>query len=118
MGKNDDLAEQILRTYAEARAKDGVIFMTYGDLATRLGRPGQHRLLGDPLDRLRRLCEKRHLPDVATMIVDKTSLREKVTVADAGKVEPSPKALEKYGGWLDLRAEQARVIAFDWSSLL
>ena len=110
MGKNDDLAEQILRTYAEASVNEGVIFMTYGDLAKRLGRPGQHRLLGDPLDRLRNLCAERGLPDVATMIVDKPSLH-------AGTVEPSARALEKYGGWFDLRAEQARVISYDWSAV-
>jgi len=111
VGKNDDLAREILLTYAKARINEHVIFMTYGDLAERLGRPGQQRLLGDPLDRLRTLCDQRGLPDVATVIVDKQSLR-------SGEVSPSPKALEKYGGWQNLREEQARVIAQDWSSIL
>ena len=85
--------------------------MSYGALAARVGRPGQHRLLGDPLDRVRGLCARRGLPDVAVMIVSKESLRD-------GTAEPSQKALEKYGGWPDLRKEQARVLAYDCNSFL
>ena len=109
MGKNDDLAVRILQIYAEARTQEDVIFMTYGELANRLDKPGQHRLIGDPLDRVRILCEARQLPDIATVIVDKRSL-------ESGKMKPSEKALEKYGGWDGLRKEQARVIAYEWSS--
>ncbi len=85
--------------------------MTYGTLAARVGREGQHRLLGDPLDRVRGLCARLGVPDVAVMIVSKGALQD-------GTVEPSKAALEKYGGWPSLRKEQARVLAYDWESFL
>jgi hypothetical protein len=78
-------------------------------MATAIGRPGQHRLLGAPLDAVRDLCKERGWPDIATVVVTKDSLVD-------GTLRPSPQALEKYGGWPGLREEQARVIAFDWSS--
>ena len=109
MATNEEIAEDIIRIYAAAHTNDGIVFLTYGELAKRLGREGQHRLLGGPLDLVREICRRRNLPDIATVIVDKASLQD-------GSMKPSPKALDKYGGWSGLRAEQARVLTFDWSS--
>ena len=110
MGANDDLAAQIVALYVDLRQNSDAVFLTYGNLAERLGRPGQQRLLGDPLDRVRQVCEARALPDIATVVVDQISLRD-------GTVKPSVKALDKYGGWPWLRAKQARVLSFDWHSV-
>ena len=109
MATNDETAAAIIKVYAAARVSEDVVFMTYGELSDRLGRPGQQRLLGDPLDRVRKLCESFGIPDIATVIVDKVSL-------ERGTLKPSERALEKYGGWRELRVEQARVLAFDWAS--
>lgn len=82
------------------------MFLTCKDLAVRIGRAGQERLLGDVLDRVRILCRDLGLRDVATMVVSKDSLA-------AGLAQPAQGSKEKYDGWRGLRAEQARVMTFD-----
>jgi hypothetical protein len=110
MTTNRETAETILAVFLAAARDSGRILWSYSDLATAIGRPGQHRLLGAPLDEVRRLCEEREWPDIATVVVTKDSLLD-------GTLRPSPQALEKYGGWPGLRRAQARVIEFDWSSV-
>ncbi len=110
MASVSEIAEKIIAAYVDLRRSGDTVFVTYGELAQLIGREGQHRLLGAPLDRVRDICSERNLPDIATVIVDKASL-------DRGSVTPSAAAIEKYNGWLGLRREQARVIAFDWSQV-
>lgn len=110
MANVDEIAGQIISEYIQLRRSNDVVFVTYGQLAKLIGRDGQHRLLGAPLDRVRGLCAERGLPDIAAVVVDQESL-------SAGRMMPSRKALEKYHGWSGLRQEQARVMAFDWRSL-
>lgn len=107
MASNIDQAKRIVQIYTEMRQTTETVFLSYKDLAIHLGRPGEHRLLGGPLDLVRDLCDHRHIPDVATMIVSKASLLD-------GTVQPSKGAVEKYGGWPDLRKEQARAMAHKW----
>lgn len=111
MGANDHHAETALDLYAKAAAEEGLVFLTYRELAARMGRPGQERLLGDVLDRLRLLCEQRNLPDVATMVVSQDSLR-------SGLVRPADNAKRKYCDWRGLRDAQAKVMTFDWKCWL
>ena len=66
-----------------------IVFLRYKELAARMGRPGQERLLGDVLDRLRILCEHLNLSGVATMLVGQHSLY-------AGLVRPADNAQRKY----------------------
>lgn len=75
-----------------------------------VGLPGQHRLLGGPLDAVRDLCAERGWPDISTMVVNKDTLSD-------GTLMPSQAAVEKHGGPLGLRREQAQVITFDWGKL-
>jgi hypothetical protein len=86
------------------------VLWSYGDLATAIGRPGQHRLLGGPLDEVRTICGRNGWPDIATVVVTKDSLAD-------GTLRPSPQAFEKYGGWPGLREEQARVLTFHWADI-
>jgi hypothetical protein len=110
MATNRETAESIVSVFLAAARDTERVLWSYTDLATAIGRPGQHRLLGAPLDAVRDFCEERGWPDIATVVVTKDSLAD-------GTLRPSPQALEKYGGWRELRREQARVIAFDWSSV-
>jgi hypothetical protein len=110
MTTSRETAEAIIDAFLAAARDTGRILWSYADLATAIGRSGQHRLLGAPLDVVRDLCVNRGWPDIATVVVTKDSLVD-------GTLRPSPQALEKYGGWPELRREQARVIAFDWSSV-
>ena len=110
MPTNRETAEAICVAFVAAAKGSDRVLWSYADLAIAIGRPGQHRLLGAPLDEVRRLCEERGWPDIATVVVTKDSLLD-------GSLRPSPQALEKYGGWPGLRQEQARVIAFDWSAV-
>lgn len=110
MATNRETAEAIVAAFVASTLERGRILWSYADLATAISRPGQHRLLGAPLDEVRLLCEERGLPDIATVVVTKGSLLD-------GTLRPSPQALAKYGGWPELRREQARVLAFDWSSI-
>lgn len=110
MATNEFWANRIFSEYVKLRQSSDKVFVTYGDLAELIGRQGEHRLLGAPLDLVRAICERADLPDVATVVVDQQSLR-------SGEIRPSPKALEKYGGWPGLRAEQGRVVAFDWDAV-
>jgi hypothetical protein len=110
MASSRETAEVIIDVFlARAREKDRVLW-SYGDLASAIGRPGQHRLLGGPLDEVRNLCKERGWPDIATVVVTKDSLLD-------GTLRPSPQAVEKYGGWPGLRHEQARAIDFDWAKV-
>ena len=109
MATNRETAEAIVDVFLTRERDHGRILWSYGDLATALGRPGQHRLLGGALDELRQLCEERGWPDIATVVVTKDSILD-------GTLRPSPQAVEKYGGWPGLRREQARVIERNWSS--
>jgi hypothetical protein len=108
MATNRELAKRSLAEYANL-ARSGQPFVSYAEIATLIGREGQHALLGGPLDALRDLCLSMQIPDVATMVVSKDSLR-------SGSLKPSPKALEKYGGWPELRKMQARCLTFDWGA--
>ena len=110
MATNRETAEAIVAAFLAAARDTDRILWSYADLSTAIGRPGQHRLLGGPLDEVRRFCEERAWPDIATVVVTKDSLLD-------GTLRPSPQALEKHGGWPGLRREQARVIEFDWSSV-
>ena len=107
MTTNRETAEQSVEAYVAARA-DGIAFLTYGTLATLIGRPGEHRLLGAPLDMVRGICKERGIPDIAAAVVDKVSMEN-------GRVASSQKAIVKYGGWPNLCSEQAKVIACNWS---
>jgi hypothetical protein len=109
MASNSEHAESIIAAYTQLRRSTDCVFLTYGQLATLIGREGQHRLLAGPLDLVRELCKKRGLPDIATVVVSKDSLAD-------GTLMPSPGALEKYNGWRGLREEQARVICWDWAN--
>jgi hypothetical protein len=111
MASLDDMASQIIEAYAAAWVNENLAFLTYGDLAVRIGRAGQHRLLGAALDTVRQRCLELGIPDIATVIVDKKSLH-------GGVAKPSEAALKKYGGWPKLRKQQAAVISFDWSTWL
>ena len=108
MPSNLDHAESIIAAYIALRRSSDQVFVSYGQLATLIDRQGQHRLLGGPLDLVRELCERRGLPDIATVVVSRESLAD-------GTIKPSAEAVVKYNGWNGLRAEQARVIAWDWS---
>ncbi|MFW8634373.1 hypothetical protein [Cribrihabitans pelagius] len=110
MATNEYWAKRIISEYVKLRQSSDKVLVTYGELAESIGRKGEHRLLGNPLDLVRAICEQANLPDVTTVVVDQQSLR-------TGEISPSPKALEKYGGWPGLRAAQARVLAFDWRSV-
>ena len=110
MATNEYWAERIINAYVKLRQSSEKVFVSYGEMAELIGRKGEHRLLGAPLDLVRELCEKMNLPDVATVVVNVPSLRN-------GEVRPSDQALEKHGGWPGLRAEQARVLLFDWSTV-
>jgi hypothetical protein len=110
MATNGETAEAIVAAFLAAAQDTGRVLWSYADLATAIGRPGQHRLLGAPLDVVRDLCVERGWPDIATVVVTKDSLVD-------GTLRPSQQALEKYGGWPELRREQARVIAFNWASV-
>lgn len=107
MPTNVEHAERIISAYIELRRTTDQVFLTYGQLADLIGRTGQQRLLGAPLDVVRELCKARGLPDIATVIVSKDSLTD-------GTLKPASEAIEKYNGWHGLRAEQARVMAWDW----
>jgi hypothetical protein len=109
MATNRKTAEVIVRAFIRGATTEDRLFWSYGDVAALIGRKGQGNLLGAPLDEVRRLCEERGWPDIATVVVTKNSLAD-------GTLRPSPQALEKYGGWPGLRSEQARVITFDWFS--
>lgn len=106
--QNAKTAKSIIKAYVEFFIKEQGLFLTYGDLAIRIGRPGEHNLLGAPLDIARELCKAHNLPDITTMIVNKPSIQN-------GTMKPSENAIQKYNGWPDLRREQAKVIAFEWS---
>lgn len=110
MASNEFWANRIFSEYVRLRQSSDKVLVTYGDLAEMIGRKGEHRLLGASLDIVRAICEQASLPDIATVVVDQQSLR-------SGEMKPSPKALEKYGGWPGLRAEQGRVLAFDWNAV-
>jgi hypothetical protein len=110
MATNRETAEALVAEFLRAARESGRVLWTYADLATAVGRPGQHRLLGAPLDEVRRICEEHGWPDIATVVVTKDSLLD-------GTLRPSPQAIDKYGGWPGLRREQARVLVFDWSSI-
>jgi hypothetical protein len=110
MPTNRGTAEAICAAFVAQAQATGRVLWSYSDLAAAIGRSGQHRLLGAPLHEVRRLCEERGWPDIATVVVTKDSLLD-------GSLRPSPQALDKYGGWPGLRQEQARVIAFDWSAV-
>lgn len=101
MATNTEIAQELLKQFVSGDRQDRVLW-TYGDMAVAIGRSGQHRLLGAPLDALRELCVEKGLPDIATVVVSKGSLTD-------GTLKPSPKAIDKYGGWPGLRKEQARV---------
>lgn len=107
MPTNHDHAEAIIQTYATRRRNGGSVFMSYAEMADAIGRKGEHRLLGGPLDLVRDICVARGLPDIATVIVSKESLK-------SGACEPSKKAVEKYKGWPSLKAEQERVRNWNW----
>ena len=62
MASNQDHAEHIIRIYTEMRQTSERVFLSYKDLAIRLDRPGEHRLLGDPLDLVRDICLERQTP--------------------------------------------------------
>ena len=110
MPTNRETAEVIVRAYIEGAATGRRVFWSYGDIAALIGRKGQSNLLGGPLDEVRLICEERDWPDIGTVIVTKPSLLD-------GTLAPSEPALAKYGGMSDLRREQGRVIAFDWSAV-
>ncbi|MFK7869906.1 MAG: hypothetical protein AB8B58_11765 [Roseobacter sp.] len=109
MPTNREWAAKILEQFVLG-ASEGRIVWTYGDMATAIGRPGEHRLLGGPLDELRKYCQDLELPDLATVVVSKESLID-------GRIEPSKQAFDKYDGWPQLRREQAKVFNFDWSTV-
>ncbi|SLN48097.1 hypothetical protein TRL7639_02643 [Falsiruegeria litorea R37] len=110
MAGNEFWARKIIAAYVELRRTTEQIFITYGELADLIGRKGEHRLLGGALDLVRDRCCEMGVPDIATVVIDKESLKR-------GEMRPSPKAIDKYEGWQNLRAEQARVITFDWSAV-
>ena len=110
MATNQETAEQVIKVFVKAATTESRIIWTYGDLATAIERPGEHRLLGAALDIVRQLCVERGIPDVATVVVSKTSLLD-------GTLKPTDSALNKYNGWQGLREEQAKVFQFDWLSL-
>ena len=86
MATNRETAEAIVAAFLAAARDTDRILWSYADLSTAIGRPGQHRLLGGPLDEVRRLCEERAWPDIATVVVTKDSLLD-------GTLRPSPQAL-------------------------
>ena len=110
MATNEYWANRIFSEYVKLRQSTDKVFVSYGELAEMIGRKGEHRLLGASLDMVRAICGRAKLPDVATVVVDQQSLK-------SGEIKPSSKALEKYGGWPGLRAEQGRVLAFDWNAV-
>ena len=107
MPSNMDHAEAIIESYIMHRRDGGSVFMTYSEIAEAIGRKGEHRLLGVPLDLVRESCAKRGLPDIATVIVSKASFK-------MGTFEPSQRAMAKYDGWPGLKAEQERVRNWIW----
>ncbi|KIC13809.1 hypothetical protein [Leisingera sp. ANG-Vp] len=110
MATNEYWAKRIILAYAELRQSSEQVFVSYGEMAELIGRKGEHRLLGAPLDLVRAICEQANLPDVATVVVDQKSLR-------SGEMKPSPKAMDKHSGWPGLRSEQGRVLAYNWSAV-
>jgi hypothetical protein len=108
MATNSETAEAIIDAFLTEWRRGGRVLWSYGDMSTAIGRPGQQRLLGPPLDEVRRLCKERGWPDIATVVVTKESILD-------GTLRPSPQAIDKHGGWPGLRWQQARVIENDWS---
>jgi hypothetical protein len=107
---NHEIADAIIAAFRAEWKKGGRVLWSYSDMATAVGRPGQHRLLGAPLDEVRLICLRHGWPDIATVVVTQESILD-------GTLRPSPQALEKHGGWPGLRREQARVFVHDWSSI-
>lgn len=111
MATTAEIAHQIISAYAEARARDHVIFMSYNEAAKRIGHQGQHLQLGAVFDKVHDICERDGLPDVAACIVNLYSLT-------SGQLKPSEKVIERHGGWPGVRKEQAAVITYDWEGWL
>lgn len=111
MATNRETAEAIFASYVGLRKTTDIVFLSYGALAEMIGRKGQGRLLAAPLDLVREICRAQELPDIATVIVSKESLLD-------GTLMPAPNAVEKYNGWVGLRKEQAKVLAFDFQPAL
>ena len=109
MATNTEIAQELYKQFVDC-ARQGRVLWAYGDMAVAIGRAGHRRLLGAPLDTLRDLCVEKGLPDIATVVVSKDSLT-------GGTLKPSPKAIDKHGGWPGLRKEQARVMTFDWTKV-
>ena len=106
--KNLEIAERIFEAYVAFATEENGVFLTYSELARRIGRAGQHHFLGAPLDIVSGICDAKGVPNITTVIVDKPSLL-------GGTVKPSASAIKKYDGWSNLRNEQTRVMLFDWA---
>lgn len=105
-------ARHALELYASDARTNGARLWTYTELAVALGKhPSQARGLSPLLSALRDVCLARGLPDLCAVIVA------------AGTDMPSRKSFETLSGtWCDtgldeygVRAEQARLLALDWS---
>ncbi len=111
MATNAEIANQIISAYAEARAREHIIFMSYNEAAKRIGQGGRHQQLGAVWEKIYELCERDGLPDVATCIVNLYSL-------NTGQLKPSETVIERHGGWPGVRKEQAAVMTYDWDDWL
>ena len=105
------LAETAIGVYAQDSRRNGARLVTYTDMAAMLGQPPNYaRRMGPMLAALRTACIARGLPDICAVIVA------------AGTDMPSAKSFDTLSGtWCDtgldaggVRAEQARVLGFDW----
>ena len=106
-----ETAKLAITRYAIDACQHGARLWTYTDLATALGRaPSVARQLGPMLALLRIECHAQGLPNLCAVIVA------------SGTDMPSRKSFDTLSGtWCDtgldeigVRAEQARVLAYDW----
>lgn len=111
MATNTQIAHQVINAYALASARDHIVFLSYNEIAKRIGRQGEHHLLGDLWGKIQELCERDGVPDVAACIVNLYSL-------NTGQLKPAEKVVERHGGWEGVRREQAAVMTFDWEDWL
>jgi hypothetical protein len=93
-------------------------FVSYSDLAQRLGMPNDTgRGLGAILDQAALKCKAKGLPNITSVVVTKGSLL-------SGKPMPSESSFNGAGMWPlagihkdDVPAEQVRVQSFDWTTV-
>ena len=111
MAEIDAIGRDILRIWVADAVRSGPSFWEYGELACRVGRPGQGWPVAEALPRVSDWCRAEGLPDIAVMIVSLDKLRRGIAM-------PSDLALARLGGPAAIRAMQARVVTFDWRGWL